>query len=172
MADGCLPLLCCTAPNTDKTIFVLAGNILLCRRENGSHQLGLIDYGQVKTLTKEERHLFARIIIALDDGDKDKVIMLMKEAGFRSKRMDEEVIYLYAKVCYDQDSKELTNGKHIQMFMEDLQSRDPIIHLPTNYIMVGRASILLRGLAHTLQQSRSVAKSWRPLAEYVLSNDV
>jgi aarF domain-containing kinase len=148
------------------------GNFLLCRNKDGSHQLGLIDYGQVKTLTKEERRLLARIIVALDDDDKDEVVKLMKEAGFKSQRMDPDVIYMYAKVSYDQDSKELTNGKHIQMFMEDLQSRDPIIQLPGNYIMVGRTSILLRGLAHTLKQSRSVAKSWRPLAEQVLNEDI
>lgn len=41
-----------------------------------------------------------------------------------------------------------------------------------DYIMVGRASILLRGLAHMLQQSRSVAKSWKPLAERVLQEDL
>ena len=40
-----------------------------------------------------------------------------------------------------------------------------------DYIMVGRASILLRGLAHMLQQSRSVANSWKPPAERVLNED-
>jgi aarF domain-containing kinase len=156
--------------------------------------------GQVKTLSKEQRHLFCKIIIALADEDKDTVVALMKEAGFRSKYMDPDVIYLYAKVCYDEDNKELTNGKHIQLFMEDIQNMDPIIHLPStyihfnveriltskrnvsspychfallaDYIMVGRASILLRGLAHMLQQSRSVAKSWKSLAERVLKEDL
>ena len=96
----------------------------------------------------------------------------MKEAGFQSERMDPEVIFTYAKVSYDQDSKELTNGKHIQMFMEDLQSRDPIKQLPEKYMMIGRTSILLRGLAHALKQSRSVAKHWRPIAERVLKENI
>jgi len=68
----------------------------------------------------------------------------------------------------DEDNEELTDGKHIQVFMEDLQARDPIESLPNEFIMVGRASIMLRGLAHALQQSRSVAKAWRPIAERVL----
>lgn len=96
----------------------------------------------------------------------------MKEAGFKSERMDEEVMYLYAKVGYDMDTKELTNGKHIQMFMEDIQARDPIISLPKDFMMVSRASLFLRGLAHALHQSRSVAKSWRPIAERVLREDL
>jgi len=148
------------------------GNILLCRKKDGSPQLGLIDYGQVQHLNKELRHLFCKIIIALDDDDREEVVRLMKKAGFQSERMDPEVIYVYAKVSYDQDSKELTNGKHIQMFMEDLQSRDPIIQLPEKYMMIGRTSILLRGLAHALKQSRSVAKLWRPIAERVLQEDI
>jgi len=61
---------------------------------DGTPQLGLIDYGQVKKLTKEQRHLFSRIIIALDDDDREKIVELMKEAGFKSERMDPEVIYV------------------------------------------------------------------------------
>ena len=85
--------------------------------------------------------------------------------------MNEDNIYLYAKVGYDQDNHELTGGKHIQIFMEDLQARDPIDELPRDLLMVSRASIMLRGLAHHLQQSRSVAKIWRPIAEQVLKEE-
>lgn len=151
---------------------ILKGNILLCRKEDGSPQLGLIDYGQCQHLDKEHRHLFARIIIALDDKNQMEVVRLMKEAGFESKWMDPDVIYSYAKVSYDQDSKELTNGKHIQMYMEDLQRKDPVQHLPEKFMMIARTSILLRGLAHALKQSRSVAKNWRPIAERVLQEDI
>jgi predicted unusual protein kinase regulating ubiquinone biosynthesis (AarF/ABC1/UbiB family) len=148
------------------------GNILLCRNADGSPQLGLIDYGQVKQLSKKLRQLFCKIIIALDDDNKDEIFTLMREAGFNSKRMDPEVIYLYAKVGYDQDNDELTKGVHIQMFMEDLEARDPIISLPRDFISVARASLMLRGLAHSLNQSRSVAAIWRPIAERVLREDI
>jgi aarF domain-containing kinase len=73
------------------------GNLLLIRLPDGSPQLGLIDYGQVKTLTKEQRHLFARLVLALDDDDKDKIVALMKEAGYKSERMDPDTMYVYAK---------------------------------------------------------------------------
>ena len=96
----------------------------------------------------------------------------MKEAGFVSKNMDPEVIYLYAKVGYDQDNAKLTGGQHIQMFMEDLEARDPIIQLPRDFIMVSRATLILRGLCHALRQSRSIAREWRPIAERVLEQDL
>jgi predicted unusual protein kinase regulating ubiquinone biosynthesis (AarF/ABC1/UbiB family) len=58
------------------------GNILLCRDpKDGTPHLGLIDYGQVKRLTKEQRHLFCRLLIALDDENREEVVRLMKIAG-------------------------------------------------------------------------------------------
>jgi aarF domain-containing kinase len=73
------------------------GNILLVRLPDGSPQLGLIDYGQVKTLTKPQRHLFARLIIALDEDNREEIVSLMKEAGYKSERMDPDTMYVYAK---------------------------------------------------------------------------
>eukprot|EP00568_Trieres_chinensis_P011803 CAMPEP_0183304864 /NCGR_PEP_ID=MMETSP0160_2-20130417/9800_1 /TAXON_ID=2839 ORGANISM="Odontella Sinensis, Strain Grunow 1884" /NCGR_SAMPLE_ID=MMETSP0160_2 /ASSEMBLY_ACC=CAM_ASM_000250 /LENGTH=413 /DNA_ID=CAMNT_0025467983 /DNA_START=50 /DNA_END=1291 /DNA_ORIENTATION=- len=147
------------------------GNILLLGTKSGESQLGLIDYGQVKKLTKEDRIRMCHLILALANDDRNEIIRLMKEAGYKSEKMDENTIYLYAKVSYDEDNDDLTGGKHIQLFMEDLQSRDPILEVPKNFIMVGRTSIMLRGLAHALHQSRSVAKLWKPIAEKVLQNE-
>jgi aarF domain-containing kinase len=148
------------------------GNILLIRKPDGSPQIGLIDYGQVKRLDKQTRHLFARIILALCDDDRPRIIELMKEAGFRSKTMNPDVIFLYAKVSYDMDNQELTGGKHIQMFMEDIEKMDPIVQLPQDLIMIGRTSLLLRGLCHALHQPRSIAHAWKPIAERVLREDL
>lgn len=91
---------------------------MLLREDDGSPAIGLIDYGQVKRLSKETRHLFAKLLIALDDENKEEVVKLMQEAGMRTKGMDPEVIYLYAKVSYDEINDKLLGGKHVQLFME------------------------------------------------------
>jgi hypothetical protein len=77
----------------------------------GKPQLGLIDYGQVKKLTKKERLHLCKIIIALANDDKKSIVRLLTEAGFKSKTMNEDVIYKYAKVSYDEDNDSLTEGK-------------------------------------------------------------
>lgn len=79
-------------------------------------------------------------------------------------------IHFYS-VAYDEDNETLTQGKHIQLFMEHLHDTDPVKHLPQQYIMASRVSILLRGLGHAVHQSRSVAKAWRPIAEKVLREE-
>jgi hypothetical protein len=57
------------------------GNILLVYDDRGNPQLGLIDYGQVKSLSKKQRHLLCKLVIALADDDRDAIIELVKEAG-------------------------------------------------------------------------------------------
>jgi aarF domain-containing kinase len=148
------------------------GNILLLREDDGSPALGLIDYGQVKRLSKESRHLFAKLIVALDDDNKDEIVKRMKEAGMKTKNMDPEVIYLYAKVSYAEINEKILQGRHVQVFMEDLEKRDPIVQLPTELLMASRCSILLRGLALALHQNRNVATAWRPIAEKVLKENI
>ena len=146
-------------------------SILLLGVEEGKPQLGLIDYGQVKVLTKEERLLFCRIIVALANHDKESVVSLLKEAGYKTKYMDPNIMYRFATLSYDEDNPELTEGKHIQVYMEHLHDNDPVEHLPKQYIMASRVSILLRGLGHAVHQSRSVAKAWKPIAEQELKKE-
>jgi aarF domain-containing kinase len=135
--------------------------------EDGRPQLGLIDYGQVKVLTKEERLLFCKLIIALADDDREQICNLMKEAGYQSKRMDSDIIYKYARVGYDEDNEELTEGQHIQLFMDHLHALDPVEKVPEQFIMASRVSIIL---AHAVHQSRSVAKAWKPIAVKALKD--
>ena len=95
----------------------------------------------------------------------------MKEAGFKTKNMDPEVIYLYAKVSYDEINDKILGGKHPQYFMEDLEAKDPIVQLPRELLMASRCSLLLRGLACALHQNRRVATAWRPIAEKLLREE-
>ncbi|KAL3782331.1 hypothetical protein ACHAWO_011260 [Cyclotella atomus] len=147
------------------------GNILLLGVEDGNPRLGLIDYGQVKVLTKDERLLFCQIIVALANSDKKALVELLKKAGYKTRYMDPNIMYRFATLAYDEDNAELTEGKHIQLYMEHLHDNDPVEHLPQQYIMASRVSILLRGLGHAVHQSRSVAKVWKPIAEEELRKE-
>lgn len=147
------------------------GNILLLGVEEGKPQLGLIDYGQVPVLSKKTRLIFCKLIIALAEDNREDIVHWMKEAGYKSKYMNEDNMYLYAKVGYDEDNDALTGGEHIQIFMENLQSKDPIECLPRPLLMVSRCTTMLRGLGHALHQSRSIAHAWKPIAEKVLREE-
>ena len=61
------------------------GNIMLL--EDG--RVGLIDWGQVKRIGKEERLRIARLVIALADRDQLLTAQLWRDCGFVTKHMDE-----------------------------------------------------------------------------------
>jgi hypothetical protein len=94
----------------------------------------------------------------------------MKEAGMKTKNMDP--VCLYAKVSYAEINEKILQGRRVQVFMEDLEKRDPIVQLPMELLMASRCSILLRGLALALHQNRNVATTWRPIAEKVLKENI
>ncbi|CAN0548578.1 unnamed protein product, partial [Ectocarpus sp. 8 AP-2014] len=59
------------------------GNILL----TPDGKLGLIDYGQVKHMALEERVKLAKLIVALDEDDREGVVRAYIDMGIRTKRM-------------------------------------------------------------------------------------
>jgi aarF domain-containing kinase len=69
---------------------------------------------------------------------------------------------------FDRDDKLVTKGMHVQAYVEALAARDPVKTVGDDYVLVARASLLLRGLGHALNQHRSAAAAWRPMADAVL----
>eukprot|EP00903_Cladosiphon_okamuranus_P009325 g8894.t2 len=140
------------------------GNILL----TPDGKLGLIDYGQVKHMDLEQRVKLARLMVALDEDDQEAVVAAYIDMGIRTKRMDPEVLYLHAKVCFDCDHKDDLGGFNIQTYLEMLQERDPVLKLSDDYVMVGRVAAILRGLGYAVKHKPSTAKLWAPQARELL----
>ncbi|GMH61085.1 hypothetical protein TrST_g378 [Triparma strigata] len=140
------------------------GNILLL--DDG--RLGLIDFGQVKALTWEDRVTLSEMIVALVEDDDERIADIIIRAGYKTKRGDRRLAAKYARIVLDSNDKKYTDGKHVQMFMEDLQKKDPIQDLPREFVMVSRVSLMLRGLGKAIGQERSVAQAWVGHARKVL----
>mmetsp|Transcript_61199 Transcript_61199/g.167794 ORF Transcript_61199/g.167794 Transcript_61199/m.167794 type:complete len:569 (+) Transcript_61199:296-2002(+) len=141
------------------------GNFLLVQPGN---MIGLIDYGQVKVMTLEQRLVLARLIKALCDGDDEKIAASMYEAGFRTKHQKQDVICKMARLYYDRNNKASTEGLHVQLYLEKLQAEDPIVSQADDYLMCGRVAVMLRGFGDALHQPRSTAQAWLPFAEALL----
>ena len=140
------------------------GNVLLM--PDGS--LGLIDFGQVKTLTLEERVLYARLIVALADRDSFGIVEVYKAMGIRTKHNTPAVLQAWATILNDRDDAQVLEGLNYQAYMEELNRRDPILQAPTTFVLVQRASCLLRGCAIVLGQPVSLAEKFRPKAMALL----
>ena len=140
------------------------GNLLFLR----DGRLGLIDYGQTKRLTHEQRLNVARILLALAQRDGERVVQLALATGTRWKRNDPYVIEKMATAFLDRDGRDVTEGKNIQVFFESMHARDPIVVNSDYFVLVGRLTMLLRGLAYAFAMPVSFAATARPVAERVL----
>ena len=133
------------------------------------NKLGLIDYGQVKHLNISQRIELAKLIVYLGDNRKDRIIYQMTEnMGFQTKYMDEWVIEKSAHFFFDSDGPEVTEGMNVQLFLEYLNHRDPVVHLSDDYVMVGRLKVLMSGLHYSLGYTFSGAQQWKKWAMQVL----
>ncbi|KAF0716465.1 Aste57867_2834 [Aphanomyces stellatus] len=142
------------------------GNILLL--EDG--RIGLIDYGQVKHLTKEQRKSLARLVVALAEGtEADVARSVVQDVGVKTAKMDPYVLEKMGRTMMDRDDRAITEGMNIQLFVEYLQKRDPITEQIDDFVMAYRVSLLLRGLSNALRYEVSHANMWKDLAKRALA---
>lgn len=143
------------------------GNILLLK----DGRLGLIDYGQVKTMTLQERIIYAKLIVALARDDREEIRRLhFEEQGVRTKKNDPEIGYLFSCFYNDRDSDDVCRGMNISSFIDYLERADPMVKVPDAYIMASRVSIMMRGMGKAFGLQLRVSKLWEEEAQAFLKS--
>ena len=125
-------------------------------------RLGLIDYGQTRTLTTHDRLALARVVVALGKKhlNAHEISDAMRNFGFRSTYNNDEIIAKFAALYFDSDIA----GKRFstpQKYLEYLNSMDRMVKTPDPAVFVARTSFLFRGLGCILQQQLHTSYHWR-----------
>mmetsp|Transcript_27019 Transcript_27019/g.76299 ORF Transcript_27019/g.76299 Transcript_27019/m.76299 type:complete len:655 (+) Transcript_27019:202-2166(+) len=145
------------------------GNIVLTsvehegRRQGGSRgrsgklNVGLIDYGQCKELTREEQCKVARLILSVSGDEPDEVVAdAFREMRIGTKNDSTEFLAAFARLMFGPfEPKHLKHSWHME-----LHKKDQITYFPKELSMVYRTSLLLRGLAVSLQHNFSISEEW------------
>lgn len=132
-------------------------------------RLGLVDYGQVKALPLDFRLKYARMIVALADGDNAEAVRVATdEIGLRTRRNDPEVLWRLLAVQHDRDTSDVTKGLNLQLFMEWAEARDPMVFTPPDLVFPGRVTLMMRGFGNAFRLQLSVARLWREQAAALL----
>jgi aarF domain-containing kinase len=141
------------------------GNILLLR----DGKLGLIDYGQVKSMSVEHRIVYAKLIIALGREDKKEVVRLyFDEMHADTKYRNEDVAYRMCCFWNDQDTAEVMQGLNIAEFLDAMEARDPIKQVPEDFLLASRVNLLLRGMGNAFGLKLRMSQLWKDEAEAFL----
>lgn len=137
-------------------------------------RIGLIDFGQVKQISGRSRESLCKVIIALDDRrdgvleDQERVGQLALELGVTlNESAKPEAAAAVGIWLFDGSVDELPGGYD----KAELSPNSPLKELksfPQDLVLVGRSSILIKGLSNRLNIPWSLAKEWAPIARQVL----
>eukprot|EP00439_Symbiodinium_sp_Y106_P068289 s2412_g11.t1 len=138
------------------------GNILMMP----DGRIGLIDFGQCRRLSLEEKAGLARLLQAVTkprspEADRE-VAEAFEHTGVKSQHGDREFMALLPRLMFSRLQAEWLQG--------DIKERvvlrkDRIVEFPIHVVMAYRTAMLLRGLCLVLQENTSIAEAWTPWAE-------
>ena len=142
----------------------------------GTSMLGLIDYGQTKFISDEERLGIARVILALGETNNaassktEAVANAMRDMGFSTKNNDSKVIEQYAGLFFDSDEvgKKLYGCSTPQTYFKILTELDPLDNVPDAAIFVARCGFILRGMGSILGKQIMTSERWSVYAKQAL----
>ena len=138
------------------------GNILVLEEDSDRPKLGLIDFGQCKRLTSQEQYQIARLLVSVANNDSDEIIASnFRVLGIETKNDSTEYLAKFAKLMFGPlQSYHLDHSWH-----KELHRQDAVTYFPNQLSMVYRTSMLLRGLAVSLQFNVSVGELWKSQAQ-------
>lgn len=131
-------------------------------------RIGLIDYGATKRLTDNERLTACLLFVALHQNDEQKLFQLSEIGGYKSKYGRKDVLMKLIQFGYDSWGKDVTDGKNLQKFIDELKEADPWEEVPDNLVMAQFMSIRLRSLALGMNHPVKCSDWWGPIAEEML----
>jgi len=137
------------------------GNILLLP----DGRIGLIDFGQCKRLTDDQRIAFAELFSALTaapaaldashDAD-ERIASAFTAMGVLSRDSQRRFLAMMPRLMFSR----LQPQWFEKGYLKEVFAGDRVEKFPPDVFMVYRASMLLRGLCLTMQHNLSVADAW------------
>ncbi|CAJ1938934.1 unnamed protein product [Cylindrotheca closterium] len=140
------------------------GNIILMNTEENIHdpKIGLIDYGQCKRLTQEERVKVARLLLSIANQESDQSIAdHFRNLGIQTLNDNTAFLAEFGRLMFGSfQPKHLDHSWH-----RNFHKQDRVKYFPKELSMVYRTCLLLRGLAMSLQFNPSVGAEWKHYAQ-------
>jgi hypothetical protein len=141
-------------------------------------RIGLIDFGQVKQIGGRARETLSKVMIALDDrvsddnpSDLQTIGNLALELGVElAEDAPPEGPAAVAMWLFDGSVQQLPGGYD----KGELSPNSPVKALksfPQDLVLVGRSTILIKGLSDRLEIPWSLSKEWAPIARRVLEGN-
>ena len=93
------------------------------------------------------------------------MIRAFRELGFATKTDDDSVLVEIAERMIHRSDNQMFEGEFTEQMTDELFEairENPIVQVPTDFVLVARAFSLLSGIAHTLGHRANVLQSMQP----------
>jgi predicted unusual protein kinase regulating ubiquinone biosynthesis (AarF/ABC1/UbiB family) len=128
------------------------GNVLVQAGSRGPRFV-ILDFGLAKQLPKGFGLGLFEMMFSMMTQNESAMIRAFKELGFRTKTGNPESYHLIAQTMMRAAERGDTRGDLTEEMTDELMEsirRDPIVEVPSDFVLVARAFSLLSGIAHTL----------------------
>jgi predicted unusual protein kinase regulating ubiquinone biosynthesis (AarF/ABC1/UbiB family) len=113
----------------------------------------ILDFGLAKQLPKGFGLGLFELMFSMMTENESALIRALKELGFRTKTGDPETYRAIARQMISSGVRGNTRGELTEEMTDELLEsvrKDPLVEVPSDFVLVARAFSLLAGIAHTL----------------------
>jgi predicted unusual protein kinase regulating ubiquinone biosynthesis (AarF/ABC1/UbiB family) len=141
------------------------GNILVNRNERGKAVFTLLDFGLAKELPDGFGLGIFELMFSMMTFNESAMLRAFRELGFETKTGAEDTLLAIARRMIARSDTgafqgEFTEDMTDEMF--DAIRENPVVKVPTDFVLVARAFALLSGIAHSLGQRANALDAMGP----------
>ena len=141
------------------------GNILVNANEHGRPVFTLLDFGLAKELPDGFGMGLVELMFSMMTFNESAMLRAFRELGFETKTGNEETLLHIARRMISRSDTgafqgEFTEDMTDEMF--DAIRENPVVSVPTDFVLVARAFALLSGIGHALGQRANALDALGP----------
>lgn len=141
------------------------GNILVTRGETGLPEFILLDFGLAKELPQGFGLGLFELMFSMMTFNESAMLRAFDELGFKTRTADRETLLIVARRMIGRSDTGSFQGEFTEEMtdeMFDAIRENPVVKVPSDFVLVARAFSLLSGIAHTLGQRANALDALGP----------
>jgi len=141
------------------------GNILVNPDAKGRPIFTLLDFGLAKELPQGFGLGLFELMFSMMTYNESAMLRAFRELGFQTKTGEDETFLVIAKRMISRSDTGSFQGEFTEEMtdeMFDAIRENPVVRVPTDFVLVARAFSLLSGIAHTLGQRANALDALGP----------
>jgi predicted unusual protein kinase regulating ubiquinone biosynthesis (AarF/ABC1/UbiB family) len=138
------------------------GNLLMRRGPDGAPQLVVLDFGLAKELPEGFGLGLFELMFSMMTLNEAAMVRAFRELGFETKSDDDRTFLQLASRMMSRGDGGKFEGEMTEEMTDELFDavrENPLVRMPTDFVLVGRCFSLLSGIGHTLGRRANVLEA-------------